>query len=105
MNNEGGHFDERAYFPIVEFVQVLGWEPGSPLPADTGRGSDISGLFAGRAADAAAIFGLSASEEAAGGTELVGSDQACCDRGPAVSEDARRPCTVPQAEFSPVVAI
>jgi hypothetical protein len=93
----------------MEFVQVLGWEPGSPLPADTGRGSDISGLFAGRAADAAAIFGLSASREAVGSseedTDIVGSDQACCDRWPAVSEDARRPRTVPSAEFSPVVAI
>ncbi len=89
----------------MEFAQVLGWVPDSPLPADTGRGSDISGLFAGRAADAAAKFGLSASEEAAGGTELVVSDQVCCDRWPAVSEDARRPRNVPRAEFSPVVAI
>ncbi len=83
--------------------------PDSPLPADTGRGSDISGLFAGRAADAAAIVGLSASREAVGSseedTDIVGSDQACCDRGPAISEDARRPRTVPRAEFSPVVAI
>ncbi len=89
----------------MEFAQVLGWVPDSPLPADTGRGSDISGLFAGRAADAAAIFGLSASAEAAEETEIVESGQACCERGPAVSEDARRPRKVPSAEFSPVVAI